>query len=94
MRQVIDEVRLSGCVFRTDPDAQTSGGVQADTIDQIVEQVSALSCSVGSLEREFFNPDGTIGKLESRIKTLEKCCAEETIERIGRLFRDVVLVNT
>ena len=53
-----------------------------------------MSCSVGSLEREFFNPDGTIGKLESRIKTLEKCCAGETIERIGRLFRDVVLVNT
>ncbi len=94
MRQVIDELHLSGCVFRTNLDAQTSRGVQADTIDQIVKQVSALSRCVGSLEREFSGPDGTIGKLESRIKILEKRCLGETIERGGWLFRDVVLVNT
>jgi hypothetical protein len=94
MRQVVDELRLSRCVFQTDPDAQTSGGVQANTINQIVEQVSALSRCVGSLEREFSDPDGTIGKLESRIKTHEEHCAGETIERGGQLFRDVVLVNT
>jgi hypothetical protein len=94
MRQVIDELRLSGCVFRTDPDARTTGGVQANTIDQIVEQVSALSRRVGGLEREFSDPDGTIGKLESRIKTLEERRAGETIERGGRLFRDIVSVNT
>ena len=46
MRQVIDELCLSGCVFRTDPDTQTSGGVQAETINQIVEQVSAQPCRV------------------------------------------------
>ena len=40
------------------------------------------------------DPDGNIGKLESRIKTLEECRAGETIERGGWLFRDVVLVNT
>ena len=77
-----------------DPDAQTSGGVQADTVDQIVKQVSALAHRVGSLEREFSDPDATIGKLESRIKTLEERCARETIERGGRLFRDVMSVNT
>ena len=50
---------------------------------------------MGSLEREFSDPDGIIGnKLESRIKTLEERCAGETIERGGQLFRDVVLVNT
>ncbi len=92
MRQVIDELCLSGCVFQTD--ARTSRGVQADTIDQIVEQVSALLRCVGSLEREFSDSDGTMGKLESRIKTLEERRAGETIERGGRLFRDVVLVNT
>ena len=94
MRQVIDELCSSGCVFRTDPDAQTTGGVQSDTINQIVEQVSALSRWVGSLERTFSDPDGTIGKLESRIKTLKERCAGETIERGGWLFRDVVSVNT
>ena len=48
---------------------------------------------VGSLEREFSDPDGTIGKLESRIKTLEERHGGETIERGGQLFRDVVSVN-
>jgi hypothetical protein len=94
MRQVVDELQASGCVFRTDPDAQSTGGVQADTLDQIVDQVSALSRRLVSPEKEFSDPDGTIGKLESRIKTLKEGRAGETIERGGRLFRDVVSVNT
>ena len=94
MRQVIDELHSSGCVFRSDPNAQTIEGVQADTIDQIVEQISALLRHVGSLEREFSDLDGTIGKLESRIKTLKERRTGKTTERGGQLFRDVVLVNT
>ena len=35
-----------------------------------------------------------MGKIESRLKTLEERWAGETIERGGRLFRDVVAVNT
>jgi len=56
--------------------------------------VSALSRRLVSLENEFSDPDGMIGKLESRIKTLKERRAGETIERGGRLFRDVVSVNT
>ena len=94
MRQVIDELQASGCVFRTDADAHTTARVQPDTLDQIVDQVSVLSRRIVNIENALTDPNGAMGKIESRLKTFEERQAGETIERGGRLFRDVVAVNT
>ena len=94
MRQVIDELQAAGCVFRTDTDARTTAGVQANTLDQIVNQVSGLSRRIVYLENALSDPNGTMGKMESHLKTLKERRAGETIERGGRLFRDVVAINT
>jgi len=94
MRQVIDELQASGCVFRKDADVHTTAGVQPDTLDQIVDQVSALSHRIVNIKNALTDPNGAMGKIESRLKTLEERRAGETIKRGGRLFRDVVAVNT
>jgi len=94
MRQVIGELQASGCVFRTDAATHTTAGVQPDTLDQIVDQVSALSRRIVNIENALTDPNGAMGKIESRLKTLEERWAGETIERGGCLIRDVVAVNT
>ena len=94
MRQVIEELQAAGCVFRTaDTDARTTAGVQANTLDQIVNQVSGLSRRIVYLENALSDPNCTMGKMESHLKTLEERRVGETIERGGRLFRDVVAIN-
>jgi len=71
MRQVIDELRQSGFVLRTDLDVIGVPGFQSDSSSEILEKVSALSQSVVRLEKDLTDPNGTIVKLEGRIKSLE-----------------------
>ncbi len=52
-----------------------------------------LSRWVGTIEKEFKDPDSTLAKLEGRIKSLEDRHAGEAIERGGMTFRDVVAVS-
>ena len=72
MRQVIDKLQASGCVFQTNADARTTVGVQADTLDQIVDQVSALLRRIINVENALTDPNGAMGMIESRLKTLKE----------------------
>ena len=45
------------------------------------------------MEKEYIDPDGTIAKLEARIKSLEDRRGGDTIEQGGKTFRDVMAVN-
>ncbi len=71
MRQDVNELRTAGFILRMDPGALDNSRLRADALDQIVNQVSALSGRLVGLEKELKDPDGTIAKLEARIKTLE-----------------------
>ncbi len=48
-----------------------------------------LSRAVARLEKELNNPNGTIAKLQGRIKSLKDQPAGEAIERGGKTFRDL-----
>ena len=52
-----------------------------------------LSRWIGTIEKEFKDPDGTLAKLEGRIKSLEDWRAGEAIKRGGMTFQDVVAVS-
>jgi hypothetical protein len=67
MRQVVDELHCSGFVLQSDLDAQAISALPVDTVEQLLP----LSCQVGTIEKEFKDPDGTLAKLEGRIKSLE-----------------------
>jgi septal ring factor EnvC (AmiA/AmiB activator) len=47
---------------------------------------------LGSIERKLKDPDGTLAKLEGRIKSLEDRRAGEAIEQGGKTFRDLAAV--
>jgi hypothetical protein len=70
-RQVINELRQSGFVLCADLDVIGVSGFQLDSSSEILEKVSALSRLVVRLEKDLTDPDGTIVKLEGRIKSLE-----------------------
>jgi hypothetical protein len=93
MRQVADELRLAGFVLRTDLDTRTNTGVKVDALEQTIDQVSGLRRCLHALEREFKDPDGTIAKLEGRIKSLEDRQGGGMIEQGGKTFRDVTAVT-
>ena len=67
MRRVVDELKAAGFVHQTDIEARMMSTMPSD----IVDQLSALSWQLGSIERKLKDPDGTLAKLEGRIKSLE-----------------------
>jgi hypothetical protein len=89
MRQVIHELCQSSFVLQSNLDAIGVSGFQSDTRSQILDQVLGLSQAVARLEKELNNPDGTIVKLQGRIKSLKDQQAGEAIERGGKTFRDL-----
>jgi hypothetical protein len=89
MRQVVDELHCSGFILPSNLDAQAISALPVDKVEQLLP----LSRRVGTIEKEFKDPDGTLAKLEGRIKSLEDQRADEAIERGGMTFRDVVAVS-
>ena len=89
MRQVVDELHCSGFVLQSDLNAQATLALPVDTVEQLLP----LSRRVGTIEKEFKDPDGTLAKLEGRIKSLEDWRAGEAIKRGGMTFQDVVAVS-
>jgi archaellum component FlaC len=89
MRLVVDELKAAGFVHQTDLDAKMAATLPPDFADQL----SGLSRRLGSIERELKDPDGTLAKLEGRIKSLEDRRAGEAIERGGKTFRDLSAVS-
>ncbi len=63
MRQVVDELRLSGFVTRDEMKAHVSFRVDTNVTDQL----SGLRKWVGAVERKFTDPNGMMAKIESRI---------------------------
>ncbi len=57
MRQVVDELCTAGFVLRMDPGALDNSRLWGDALDQIVDQVSALSGCLVGLEKELKDPD-------------------------------------
>jgi hypothetical protein len=94
MRQVVDELCTAGFVLRMDPGALDNSRLWGDALDQIVDQVSALSGRLVGLEKELKDPDWAIAKLEARIKTLEDQHGGDTIKQGGKTFCNVIAVNT
>jgi hypothetical protein len=62
-------------------------------LNQTLDQVSALSRRLVGLEKEYKDPDGTIAKLEAKIKTLEDHWGGDTIKQGGKTFHGVIAVN-
>ena len=89
MRQVVDELKAAGFVHQTDIEARMMSTMPSD----IVDQLSGLSRRLGSIERKLKDPDGTLAKLEGRIKSLEDRRAGEAIEQGGKTFRDLAAVS-
>ena len=89
MRLVVDELKAAGFVHQTDLDEKMAATLPPDFADQL----SGLSRRLGSIERELKDPDGTLAKLEGRIKSLEDRRAGEAIERGGKTFRDLSAVS-
>ena len=85
MRRVVDELKAAGFVHQTDIEARMMSTLPSDISDQL----SGLSWQLGPIERELKDPDGTLAKLEGRIKSLEDRRAGEAIERGGKMFRDL-----
>ncbi len=59
----MDELRSARFVLPIDPDTRTNAGVQADALEQTIDQVSGLRRRLNALERKFKDPDVTIAKL-------------------------------
>ncbi len=93
MRQVVDELCTAGFILRKDPGALDNSRLRTDALDQIVDQISALSRRLVGIEKELKDPDGTIAKLKARIKTLEDQRGGDTIKRGGKTFHNVITVN-
>jgi hypothetical protein len=93
MRQVMDELRSAGFVLPMDLDMRTNAGVQADALEQTIDQVLGLRGHLNALKREFKDPDGTIAKLKGRIKSLEDRRGGDTIKQGGKTFQDVTAVT-
>ena len=89
MRRVVDELKSAGFVLQSDLDSRMMSAVPSD----IADQLSGLGRRLGSIERELRDPDGTLAKLEGRIKSLEDRRAGEAIERGGKTFRDLGAVS-
>ena len=89
MRRVVDELKSAGFVLQSDLDSRMLSTVPSD----IADQLSGLGRRLGSIERELRDPDGTLAKLEGRIKSLEDRRAGEAIERGGKTFRDLGAVS-
>jgi hypothetical protein len=83
--QVVDKLRSSGFMLQSDLDDRFNAGLPANVIDQI----SGLSRRVSKIEKNFSDPEGTLAKLEGRIKALEDQRAGDAIECGGKTFRDV-----
>lgn len=91
MRQVVDELQNSGFVTRDEIDQTVVPYLQGPN-PVTADQFSGLSRRVAALERHFTEPDGTMAKLETRIKALEDRGAGDTVERGGKAFRDIISV--
>jgi len=89
MRRVVDELKSAGFVLQSDLDSRMMSTVPSD----IADQLSGFGRRLGSIERELRDPDGTLAKLEGRIKSLEDRRAGEAIERGGKTFRDLGAVS-
>ena len=89
LRRVVDELKSAGFVHQSDLDSRMMATVPSDFADQL----SGLGRRLGSIERELKDPDGTLAKLEGRIKSLEDRRAGEAIERGGKTFRDLGVVS-
>ena len=91
MRQVVDELQNSGFVTRDELDQTVVPYLQGPN-PVTADQFSGLSRRVAALERHFTDPDGTMAKLETRIKALEDRRAGDTVECGGKAFRDITSV--
>ena len=91
MRQVVDELQNLGFVTRDELDQTVVPYLQGPN-PVTADQFSGLSCRVTALERHFTDPDGTMAKLETRIKALENRRAGDTLEHGGKAFRDITSV--
>ncbi len=87
----MDELCSAGFVLPTDSDTRANTGVQADALEHTIDQVSGLRQHLNALEREFKDPDGTIAKLEGRIKSLEDRRGGDTIKQGGKTFQSLQL---
>jgi hypothetical protein len=89
MRQVVDEFISTGFVVQSNLDSRVMSSLPLDTADQL----SGLSGQLAGIEKELKDPDGTLSKLEGRIKLLEDRQAGDAIERGGKTFRDLGAVS-
>ena len=89
MSQVFDELRASGFIRQSDLDARVHPGLPAE----ILLQISGLSKRVSMIEKDLRDPEGTLARLEGRLKSLEDRRAGDAIERGGKTFRDITSVS-
>ncbi len=89
MRQVVDELQTSG--FMTQDELQAR--VLPTSDPTVGDQLSGLSRRVGALERNFTDPNGTLARLETRVKGLEDRQTGESVEQGGMAFRDISAVS-
>ncbi len=89
MRQVVDELVLAGFVVQSNLDSKVMSSLPSDTANQL----SGLSGRLARIEKELKDPDGTLSKLEGRIKSLEDRQARDVIERGGKTFQDLGAVS-
>ncbi len=82
MSQVVDELRSSGFVLHSDLNKRLNEGLPPELVDQL----SGLSRRVTNIESDLDAPDGTLAKIEGRIKTLKDRRAGEAIKRGGKTF--------
>jgi hypothetical protein len=85
MSQVVDELRSSGLMLQSDLDSHVNAGLPPDVLDQIL----GLSNRVSNIERDLTDPEGTLARLEGRIKALEDRRAGDAIEHGGKTFHDL-----
>ncbi len=86
---MVDELKAAGFVHQADLESRMMLTLPSDFADQL----SGLSQQLGSIEHKLKDPDGTLAKLEGRIKLLEDRRAGEAIKRGGKTFRDLGAVS-
>jgi hypothetical protein len=82
MRQVVDELCSSGFITREQMEAHLSSPSNYDVKDQI----SGLDRWMNAMVRHFTDPDGTLKKMDGKIKSLDDCWAGDSIEQGGKTF--------